>query len=142
MSTFDDLLDEYWNLAHAEGKEGRSHDTLAGDAARVRYALVTMFETGRGTLPAPGTFDAADYIPEPEAQELFIAQAFETKDPAYINDALAAVARARGGSFLDAERQAARIAAIEDCIRLVAEATDDSHAIIRLERLLEEAGGK
>lgn len=34
-----ELLDEYWDLAFAEGKEGRDHDTINGDAQRVRVAL-------------------------------------------------------------------------------------------------------
>jgi hypothetical protein len=33
------LLDEYFNLGVAEGREGRNHDTLNGDAQRVRYAI-------------------------------------------------------------------------------------------------------
>lgn len=33
------LVDRYWDLAYAEGAEGRTHDTPAGDAARTRQAL-------------------------------------------------------------------------------------------------------
>ena len=34
-----DLIDEYWMLAFQEGKEGREHDTEAGDAQRVRNEI-------------------------------------------------------------------------------------------------------
>lgn len=30
------LIDRYWNIAYAEGKEGRDHDTACGDAQRCR----------------------------------------------------------------------------------------------------------
>lgn len=33
------LIDEYWDLAHAEGKEGRDHDTADGAAGRCRHRL-------------------------------------------------------------------------------------------------------
>lgn len=33
------LIDEYWALAYAEGQEGRTHDTEAGDAQRVSMEI-------------------------------------------------------------------------------------------------------
>lgn len=33
------LIAQYWNLAYAEGKEGRTHDTEAGDAQRVWHEI-------------------------------------------------------------------------------------------------------
>jgi hypothetical protein len=33
------LIDRYWELAYAEGKEGRDHDTEAGDAQKVRSRI-------------------------------------------------------------------------------------------------------
>jgi probable addiction module antidote protein len=44
--------------------------------------------------------DAAEHIDTPEAQEEYLAAAFETGDPAFIADALGVVARARGMSDL------------------------------------------
>ena len=34
-----DLIDKYWCLAYAEGKENRTHDTEEGDAQRVSIAI-------------------------------------------------------------------------------------------------------
>ena len=36
---FEDLLNEYWSLAHQEGIEGRDHDTINGDAQKCLCAL-------------------------------------------------------------------------------------------------------
>lgn len=40
MTDVEALLSEYWDLAYAEGKEARDHDTEAGDAERVRSAIL------------------------------------------------------------------------------------------------------
>ena len=42
-SDIPDLLDRYWDLAYAEGKEGRNHDTINGDAQEVRTKLSLAF---------------------------------------------------------------------------------------------------
>ncbi|SDQ43476.1 hypothetical protein [Pseudoxanthomonas sp. CF125] len=34
-----ELIDRYWDLAYAEGKEGRDYDTEEGDAALCRYEI-------------------------------------------------------------------------------------------------------
>ena len=34
-----ELIDQYWDLAHAEGLEGRMTDTEAGDAQRCRHEI-------------------------------------------------------------------------------------------------------
>ena len=41
-------------------------------------------------------FDAAEYLDTPERQAGYITAAFETGDPAFVRDAIAVVARARG----------------------------------------------
>lgn len=43
-------------------------------------------------------FDAAEYLDNPKALEMFMADAFETGDAAYIAKALGVVARAKGMS--------------------------------------------
>lgn len=40
----DELLDEYWDLAYAEGQRGATTDTPSGDAQRVRSALSAAIE--------------------------------------------------------------------------------------------------
>lgn len=48
------LIGEYWALAHAEGKEGRDHDTEAGDAQRVNGAIdkaINDLRTALATKP-------------------------------------------------------------------------------------------
>lgn len=42
------------------------------------------------------TFDPAELLDSNEAIEVFLADAFETEDPAYISKALGVVARAKG----------------------------------------------
>lgn len=39
MSNIQDLLDRYWQLADAEGRENRQHDTESGDAQECRSAI-------------------------------------------------------------------------------------------------------
>lgn len=39
MKTLRELIVRYWNLAYAEGKEGRDHDTPNGDAQRVWHEI-------------------------------------------------------------------------------------------------------
>lgn len=67
------LIDEYWSLAYAEGKEGRTQDTEAGDAQRVCSAidahlrcqreelleLAALFETCVPFLPPRGQVNIA-----------------------------------------------------------------------------------
>jgi hypothetical protein len=50
---FEALLDRYWDLAHAEGKEGRDHDTEDGAAQETRYALQSLFRARLGGQAAP-----------------------------------------------------------------------------------------
>jgi hypothetical protein len=33
------MVDRYWDLAYAEGAEGRTHDTPTGDAAETRQVI-------------------------------------------------------------------------------------------------------
>ena len=56
---FLELLGEYWDLAFAEGKEGRLHDNEAGDANRVHARLREMFAAPRvqPVQPTPLTKD-------------------------------------------------------------------------------------
>jgi gamma-glutamyl:cysteine ligase YbdK (ATP-grasp superfamily) len=35
-------IEDYWNLAYNEGREGRNHDTPDGDAQRVREEIETL----------------------------------------------------------------------------------------------------
>lgn len=42
--TLHDLIDHYWDLAYAEGKEGRSTDTSNGDAQDTRHAIDATLE--------------------------------------------------------------------------------------------------
>ena len=37
--SLDELLGKYWDLAYAEGKEGREHDTPEGDASKALYEI-------------------------------------------------------------------------------------------------------
>lgn len=39
MSDISDLIDRYWQLGYAEGRENRQHDTETGDAQECRSAL-------------------------------------------------------------------------------------------------------
>lgn len=49
--TIPDLIDRYWDLAYAEGKEGRTHDTESGDAQRTRHDLDRAIASlGAGTV--------------------------------------------------------------------------------------------
>lgn len=43
----DVLLDEYWDLAHAEGASNRTHDTEDGKAQRVYSTICRLFEASR-----------------------------------------------------------------------------------------------
>lgn len=40
-----DLVDKYWELAYAEGKEGRNHDTKNGDAQLTRHLIQQALST-------------------------------------------------------------------------------------------------
>ena len=40
-----ELIDRYWDLAYAEGKEGRTHDTEAGDAQQCRHEIESRIAT-------------------------------------------------------------------------------------------------
>ncbi len=45
------LIDRYWDLAYAEGQEGRQFDTPSGDAQRARYDLDRAIAAlGAGTV--------------------------------------------------------------------------------------------
>jgi probable addiction module antidote protein len=44
------------------------------------------------------SFDAAAYLDSPEIIAAYLSEAFETRDPAFITEALGTVARARGMS--------------------------------------------
>jgi probable addiction module antidote protein len=46
------------------------------------------------------TFDASEYLDDPESQTELLADAFETGDATYITHALGVVARARGMSSI------------------------------------------
>ena len=48
-------------------------------------------------------FDAADFVTDAEAVEVYLTDAFESEDPAEIADALGVVARSRGMSALAAD---------------------------------------
>lgn len=39
------LIGEYWCLAYAEGMDGRTHDTEAGDAQRVLHAIESAIDS-------------------------------------------------------------------------------------------------
>jgi hypothetical protein len=39
IMTLDELLEQYWNAAYAEGKEGRNHDTEDALAQRTLIAI-------------------------------------------------------------------------------------------------------
>lgn len=43
MTDISDLLDRYWQLAYAEGRENRQHDTENGDAQECRSAIDAAF---------------------------------------------------------------------------------------------------
>lgn len=45
MTDISDLLDRYWYLAHAEGRERRQYDTDSGDAQECRSALDEAYRT-------------------------------------------------------------------------------------------------
>lgn len=50
MSDIHDLLDRYWQLAYAEGRENRQHDTENGDAQECRSAIEREIERLRKAL--------------------------------------------------------------------------------------------
>ena len=39
MMTISELIDAYWDCAYLEGKEGRTYDTINGDAQRIRSQI-------------------------------------------------------------------------------------------------------
>ncbi len=45
INEFFKLLDQYWRLAYAEGQEGRTYDTVGGDAQATRSALESLVRT-------------------------------------------------------------------------------------------------
>jgi len=44
VERLNDLLDQYWGLAYVEGEAGRTTDTPAGDADRVRSEIASAFQ--------------------------------------------------------------------------------------------------
>lgn len=46
-------IDRYWELAYAEGREGRKHDTKDGDAMRCRHEIERSIRTIAAQAPAP-----------------------------------------------------------------------------------------
>lgn len=66
-NTLCELIDQYWDIAYAEGQEGRTHDTEAGDAQRVRSGINRAIAalTTKSQRSAPGAqgdaLDAARY---------------------------------------------------------------------------------
>jgi hypothetical protein len=43
IANLQELLDRYWQLAYAEGRENRQHDTENGDAQECRSAISSSF---------------------------------------------------------------------------------------------------
>jgi hypothetical protein len=55
-----ELIDRYWSLAHAEGKEGRDHDTEDGAAQQCRGDIEEILRSLDGVaLPRPTRLDDA-----------------------------------------------------------------------------------
>lgn len=52
MSDLETLLDQYWRAAHAEGKEGRDHDTEDGVAQRTLAEIRELFATANERIRA------------------------------------------------------------------------------------------
>jgi len=65
-----ELIDQYWDLAHAEGLEGRMTDTEAGDAQRCRHEIESRITTL--TQQQGGEQEAGDV--EQQARELLYAE--------------------------------------------------------------------
>lgn len=61
MRDIHDLLDRYWQLAYAEGRENRQHDTENGDAQECRSAIDASFREIRTDLRAKET-EAIGYL--------------------------------------------------------------------------------
>jgi hypothetical protein len=53
MTDVSDLLDRYWQLAYAEGRQSRQYDTENGDAQECRAALDAAFKEVRTPSPLP-----------------------------------------------------------------------------------------
>lgn len=49
-----ECIDRYWKLAYAEGKEGRDHDTEAGDAQACRHEIETRIKALRARAKTEG----------------------------------------------------------------------------------------
>lgn len=54
MSCISDLIDRYWDLAYAEGRENRQHDTKNGDAQDCRMEIDDHIETLEGIAHQAG----------------------------------------------------------------------------------------
>lgn len=54
MSSISDLIDRYWDLAYAEGRENRQHDTKNGDAQDCRLEINDHIETLEGIAHQAG----------------------------------------------------------------------------------------
>lgn len=49
-----ELIDQYWSLAYAEGVEGRTHDTEAGEAQRVSLEIDSAIRAIAALTPPEG----------------------------------------------------------------------------------------
>jgi hypothetical protein len=82
---FESLLDTYWSLAYAEGKEGRDHDTEDGKAGQTRHELSQLFR-GRGSA------DTEDALTDEQIAELWVKSGegrWPTTSPRYLRFARA-----------------------------------------------------
>ena len=64
LTQFEYLLERYWELAYMEGKEGRTHDDEAGNAARVLSELRALFPAAIELSPAPVQPQAEPVAPD------------------------------------------------------------------------------
>ena len=52
IARLQDLIDTYWNVAFAEGKEGRDYDTEDGAAQQCRHEINTILKRLAGVQPS------------------------------------------------------------------------------------------
>lgn len=77
-----ELIDQYWSLAYAEGREGRTHDTEAGDAQRVSLEIDSAIRD-ISSITLPEGYVLVPVVPTPEMKEAGIRE--RMKSPANIN---------------------------------------------------------
>jgi len=70
MSNIHDLLDRYWQLAYAEGRENRQHDTENGDAQECRSAIEGEIERLRKALE-PFAVEAPAHLKDEDSFQLW-----------------------------------------------------------------------